>query len=745
MQAGTHPQSIPSTRWIGTPFRRFRRIRTALAGAALALFLPPVHGAVQMGGHMDFVLNNGRTVRVFPEAVDSGPIRPGNILPKRQNAPMKPPGGDPCLRLEAEYNKRTGERQKREQRKNTNQQFNPAWIKKTAKLKAANFRRLHFMQRKPTGWYYLPSEPRVSFKQGIPEATFVKFVTDETVEQGGAEGGLFHVMVTYGLTQDEEKELQEALKDAVPGAVLRGMVDLEPSRSTENFVVTSGILSDEGFAPKGPLKSGQAPSYPGARAALAGRLSSQGAQLMETTFENPTSDLSVTFAYDYIVKTQAYKAEVRIDMDRIQEVADCALQTRDVTKTTSSRFDAKGAILGGLLGGPIGSIFFGWKKDTKVRISEKDLREGYETLLNLGAVQINIEQNLPDADVSVIESSLMTLAMESFTSMQKSFATNEELQARKEANESDVNAEINKQRARDRNKADHHEVFTLKRKHTRMTGVQTLKIEKGIALYRTHTMTGNIGGILRDHKDQVYDTVLLNDPFFKRGIISVDLDTEALDLFAANMINNASVEVIVPFKEGDYSNQDVFKRDDISAAQIMKQFTFAQRGEYKPGAKCAYQYIEKWSMTGGGIWPANPKPRCAREMAITLVPPITVREIDVEADLAEMEQLGIRAAEVLLRHQRYGQEKIEAAEFRLGKGESYLEHPLFVDKDNPAVDYKIVLTHRSKGKFDTEWEPLEDNFVYANLSGLPMDKLEEIRQKIPEIKEIIEEIKDAVE
>jgi hypothetical protein len=707
----------------------------------------PAQAAVQMGGHMDFVLNNGRTIRVFPEAMDIKPIRPGNILPHRQKVNTKPAGGDPCIKLEKEYNKRAGLRKKRAERaqKASTLQIKPNWIKKTKRLKRMDFRRMLFLNNKPKAWYYLPSEPRVSIKNNIPEATFVKFITDETGDAGGTDGGLFHLMVTYGLTKEEETELREALQEAIPGAVLKGMVDLEPSKATENFIVTSGTLSDEGFAPSGVLTSGRAPSFPGAKAAIAGRLSSLGAQLMEKTFENPTSDLSVTFAYDYIVKTQAYKAEVRIDMDRIQEISECTLQTMDKVKTSSTHFDPKGFVLGVLVGGPIGAIWGGWKKKTKVRISEKDIREGYETMISLGAIEIRIDQNLPDADVSAIESSLMQMAMESFTSMQKSFSTNQELQARKAANASDADKELQKIRASNRKRADNYELYTLKRKQTRMTGVQTLKIEKGIALYRTHSMTGNIGGILREYKDEVFDEVLLNDPFFKRGEITVDLDTEALDLFAANMINNASVKVIVPFSGQPYENGGVFTRSDISSGGIMKKFTFATRGEDMSSKRCTYKYIESWSLKGGGKWPKFPKEKCAKEMAVTLVPPITLRRIDVEADLDEMEQLGIRGADVIFRHKRYGANRTETARFRVAKGEAYLEHTLYVDKDNQKVDYKIVLTHKTKGKFSSDWQTLEDDFVYANLSGLPLETLEKIQKKIPEIKGIIDEVKGLLE
>ncbi|MGK0438118.1 MAG: hypothetical protein ACJATK_001065 [Paracoccaceae bacterium] len=700
------------------------------------LLTPYAYAAVQMGGHMDFVLSTGRTIRVFPEAMNMSPINPGNILPKRQKVNTRPPGGDPCKALEGEYNKRVGRREQIKKAAKTRQPVKPKWLRTTPTLRNVNFRRELFRNNKPAGWYYLPAEPRISFKDDTPEATFIKFITDETTEAGGAEGGLFHLMVTYGLTKEEESELADVLKEAVPGAQLKGMVDLEPSKNGENFIVTSGTLSDEGFAPSGVLSSGRAPSFPGAKAAIAGRLSSLGAQLMEASFENSTTDLSVTFAYDYIVKTQAYKAEVRIDMDRIQDIQDCALQTRDktVTKYTEGLVKKVGRWL---LGGK--------KKQNKVRISERDLQQDYETLISLGAVEIRIDQNLPDADVSIIEASLMDMAMQAFTSMQQSFATSQELQAQRSADESDVDSDGAKRRANDKSRSTDYTYYEVKRKQVRQTGVQTFKIEKGVALYRTHSMTGNIGGFIRDYKDQIYDERLLNDPFFRRGMITVDIDTEALELFEANMINNASVKVIVPFSGDPYVNGDVFTRGDIASGGIVKTFTFATRGTNQTSKNCVFKYVESWSLKGGGKWPTRAREKCAKEMAVSLVPPIQTRRIDVEADLSEMAELGIRGADVILRYKQYGKDQQDTARFRVAKGEAYVEQTIFVDKENTSVDYKIVLTHRDKGKFSTKWAALEDDFVYANLSGLPLSTLEEIRQKVPEIKEIIDEVKGLLE
>lgn len=711
-------------------------INKMLAGAlsvsllcVLTIVSQPANAAVQMGGHMDFVLSTGITVRVFPEAVDTGPIRPGNILPKKQKVNTKPPGGDMCKKMEKKYDERVGA--KKPAKKNT---IHPAWLKKTAKLKGSSFRAFWKKRPKPVGFYYIVSEPRVAMtkkhpksKVLLPEATFVKFITDEEEGKNAAEGGIFHVMATYGLTQKEEKELAAALKEAVPNAELRGMVDLEPSKQTDNFIVTSGTLSDEGFAPTGVLTSGRAPSFPGSKAAIAGRLSGLGAQLMEATFEHPTSDLSVTFAYDYIVKAPAYNAEIRIDLDKISEMAECTLRTQDSEK--KEYWDIKGGFI-------ILPYIMAKKKTKTVRVSRKQLEEAYKMMVTLGAVEINIDQNLPDVDMSAIEASFMTMAMESFTNMQKSFMTSDELKAQQEAQEGE-------KKQRDP-RAENYEVYTLKRKYERMTGVITMKLNKTVALYRTHSMTGNLGGLLRKHKKFVFKEQLLNDPFFKRGKITVDLDSEALELFEDKMVNNAAVKVVVPFKKDSYTNDDVFTRADITDGSIIKEFSFATRGKGVMNRECVFKYIESWSLKGGGKWPLNPQPKCSQEMAVTLVPPITLRRIDVEADLDEMERAGVRGADVLLRHNRYGNEKVETARFRVAKGEAYLEHTLYVDKDDQSVDYKIVLTHKDKGKFSTGWQKLEDDFVYANLTGLPKSTLEKIRTAIPDIQEAIPEIKDVL-
>ena len=532
------------------------------------------------------------------------------------------------------------------------------------------------------------------------------------------------MLVTYGLTKQEESELRALLKQAVPGAVLKGMVDLEPAKNGDNFVVTSGTLSDQGFAPTGILTSGRAPTVAGTKAAIAGRVSATGAQLLEATFDNTTSDLSVTFVYDYIAKTPAYRATVNINLDRINEVLECEKHQKS-TNSKVTGVDFGGAIRNihtlGIWGSPL--------KRKKI-VTEEHLQEAYKSLLLTGAVTIKIDQDLPDVDVTEIENSFMSMAMESFSNMQRSFT--DEKQADKPDDEGKDGKKSNTP------KGDNWKVYTLTRKREKLSGVVTFTMEKGVAVYRTHAMTGNMGGFLREHKDEIFDEVILNDPFFKRGKVWVDMDVEALDLFDKHMVNNASIEVVVPRDGKDYKNTDVFTKTDFSEGRVTTEFTFAS-GKTDGGVNCPFKYMETWSLKGGGKWPKVPQLKCSSAMSITLVPPIEAHTVDVEADLNEMESAGIPAADVQLRYNQYGKSKTETVKFRVVKGENYQEKTVFVDKERPSIEYRLVLVSKNGSKIDpSPWQKLEGEFVYANLSGLPTSYLDKLRKVIPGLAEILQ-------
>src|SRR6186713_2560141 len=65
-------------------------------------------------------------------------------------------------------------------------------------------------------YYYLPTNLRLSKKDdGTPEFIFVKYTTEENEAAGGVQGALMHFLMEWGLTPDQEKELQQKIKEKI--------------------------------------------------------------------------------------------------------------------------------------------------------------------------------------------------------------------------------------------------------------------------------------------------------------------------------------------------------------------------------------------------------------------------------------------------------------------------------------------------------------------------------------------------
>jgi hypothetical protein len=739
-------------------------LRTLLAVTILVTGLQPTAApaAVRLGMHMDFVLSNGTTVRVFPAAEDDARF---GLRPTWKGSPeaskderITPTSGNTCevirkelsAKVDKNFHPNGGNQQEimqqlaansatlRQRQMATTQKTlaasaYPAWIKAIPNLRSVVLAGNPNSLAKPSAWYYLPTEPRLSFRGQQPEATFIKFLTDEETAAGGAEGGLFHLLATFGLTQQEESELRGLLARAVPGAQLRGAVDLEPRGEGNNFIVTSATLSDQSFSSSGVITSGYAPTYPGGKAALAGRLTSIGAQLLETSFNNPTADLSVTFAYQYIAKTPAYRARIDIDLTRIREVSNCLAEQRTTNKETGWKFSGWKALFG----------IPAEQETTVVGVDQTKLEEAYDMLQNTGGIRILVEQDLPDADVSMIEGQLMETAMSAFLELQKSF-TQPQMDMSSMPNQKNNNGDEEGQ-SDDRPTGENWRLYEVSSKMDHMDGHLTFTVDKAVAVYREHVMTGNMGAELRRYKDKVFSDVVLNDPFFKRGKISVMLDFDALDLFEARQINNAAVRVIVPFSgRAPYENNDLFTWQDVQNGKVTSEFTFATGG-IQLNQDCLYSYVATWSLRGGGSWPPDPKPICKKDMKIDLAPPIVARKIEVEADLDEFDRAGIRGADVLLRYRQYGKTAVDdAVKFRVAQNEPYKETTLFVDKGNGSdartpVEYAVVMVHKDMGNLpQSPWRPLEGDFVYVNLKGMPASYLEELKRKVTDIASVID-------
>ncbi len=84
----------------------------------------------------------------------------------------------------------------------------------------------------------MPANLRVSVDtEERPRFSLIRFVTDKTIEEGGADGAILHFLVEYGLTDQQKEEAQANLRRQVKDAELKGAVPLEAGAEGSSFHV----------------------------------------------------------------------------------------------------------------------------------------------------------------------------------------------------------------------------------------------------------------------------------------------------------------------------------------------------------------------------------------------------------------------------------------------------------------------------------------------------------------------------
>lgn len=173
----------------------------------------------------------------------------------------------------------------------------------------------------PDDYYYLPQFPKISTRpDGTLELIFIKYVGS-----GGpaTNGGLFHALVEFSLTPEEIRNLEIGLKKKIPGARVRGPVPMQEAiadgeKGVASFKLISSILTqtkgDHPFTTN-IVTSGHAPLLPGSKAAMAARLSQEGATLLWESFQSGTSDVSIALEGYFIAAVKGYNAVIEADMD----------------------------------------------------------------------------------------------------------------------------------------------------------------------------------------------------------------------------------------------------------------------------------------------------------------------------------------------------------------------------------------------------------------------------------------------
>ncbi len=566
-------------------------------------------------------------------------------------------------------------------------------------------------------WYYLPTNPRISQdKDGTPKFSMVRFVTDKTKEQGGVEGAILHFMVEYGLTNKQKKETEKLLKKEMKGAKLKGAVPLEQGAEGSSFQVVSATLNDKGFSST-LITSGKAPVMEGQKVAVAARLDQYGATLLAKSMENPTTDISVVFDLQYVVKLPAYDVNVTINYDQFHVISSESEQTRDKTSKKSSYWTPK-----------IWNIFHRTTKKTS-SLTETEKTEIVDFLQETGVVKFDYIQHVPDADKEIVESGLHKLVMESFFDMQERLGTPPEDEGDEELSEEEKKRQ--EERAKAAAKVNHYKYTQAKQKTITRKSKQVLSLKKVIARYEPHQMVGNIGTWYNKYKNnpKLFSEVNLDDPFFQRREVRFVIDNEAYDIFS-EMVNYATVKIRVNRKgQRPFLDEVTIDKKYLENSGQTAMLSYARMGDDAQN----FEYASQWSLRGGHIYPKTPKWKKGELMAVTLAAPVEPQTIEAEADLDELEELGIARATIELRYKRFGKEYEDTKGFALspGVGEPIVSKTIYNDSDNDTIEYRVIYHHKKAGKVkDVKWRAIDGGYIYCAPSEVIVNKITDLIEKL---------------
>ncbi|MFD0861688.1 hypothetical protein ACFQ1M_05685 [Sungkyunkwania multivorans] len=551
--------------------------------------------------------------------------------------------------------------------------------------------------RKTKNYYYLPVSLRLGERPDkTKEFLFLKYITDKKESEGGIGGALLHMLMEWGLTPEQQKEVEQILANGQQGApkksVLKGALDVKPD-GDKSLRIISATLTDEKLAPS-VVQSLNAPVLPGAKVAVASNLSPNGAQLLAATFEKTRSitDLSIEMGFKYTTRIPAAKGRVIVNWSQIQKHIERDYAQYKETRKKKSR--------GGLFGA-IGDALFGKKTEVTSR-SYDEVRSVIDTMVEKEYIKVDFDENIADDRVTKIREAFFDFFLQKMT----------------ESGDSDNLAPPTKKEKEAMPNIKYGKKYTYNRKFFESSFKKKTEIyylNYRLAVEKPFTITANLASwydAVKNNKKCV-GSVYLNDPFFEHRDINLILDLEAKEMFDKE-VNYVTVNVRKKRKSGnDFQDSRTIDIEYLKNNGLKATINYA-RGDDKNSD--VYEYKSQWSLKGGNIYPEDPEWIKGDWQGITLEPPVVPRTIEFESDLEELSAMGIVRATLQLRYYKFGKETQTNIPLTVSKGEPLIEKMIFTDRDTRGYAYQLVLTHKERGKMVLDWDAkVNDDYVYATI------------------------------
>jgi len=544
-------------------------------------------------------------------------------------------------------------------------------------------------------YYYLPANLHLARKDdGTPQFLFLKFTTEQREEAGGISGGLLHFLMEFGLSQAQETELLRLVRKDEPKAEILGVAPVVPDGETSTFQVTSATLTDEGLT-KSLITSGKAPLMPGQRVATAARLTANGAQLLDATFQKARSitDLSLSFNLAYYTMMPAVEGTIYFHWSKLQEQSD------QLSVEYEHKYKKK--------------CFLWWCRSSNHEYTYNETREMFDFMCEKEIIVMNFKEKISDERTAKIRDAFFQFFLNSFSQSQ-------ELSPDQMLNEEDRDKSGDNDPKAPAVGGDKYSMSRYRFASSEQTKDRFWYLKYSLPYRETLQLTANLAewydGVRSNPK--CVAAVNLNDPFFTHRDVKFILDLDAKEIFD-EAVNYVTVNVRKKRSSGrDFEDHVTVDANYLKNNGVTASVTYARGDDSNPDV---YEYQAQWSLKGGNIYPRNPAWMQGSWEGVTLTPPVRPMTIEFEGDLDAMKEKDVTRCTAQVHYYQFGNEAETNIHISPAKNEPLVSAKIFTDRDKKDYAYRLIFNHKTAGKLVGPWVAnVSDEYVYA---ALPEDLL----------------------
>ena len=594
----------------------------------------------------------------------------------------------------------------------------------------------------PNEYYYLVDQVKLATdEKGHPQFSFLKYAENkepvaesENTQADG--GGIFHAVVTLGVSDDILSEARRDLSRQNSSGIIKGPVPYDAGK----FGLVSSFKDANGDLTSKLVGVGSAPLIDGHKAAISIHLTKLGAKILWESFKTPTPDITFLFEMEISGYRSPKRAIIEADFDQIYE-------------HKSFNLGAAGAFFAA----EINASFEDLQKSGAIKVTQYGADEKMEGLITTAYNKLTEMMFAPLNNTGIPNVSNLTNGASSGTSMMdragQMFTRERQLaQSNQNANHNPANSATGSTTAtasRDSSRSGGGYqpgivarqqgiqppsegpsntvsnsgsgtsapaiaiMASFQMKSVRQRGKFKIDLNKYTVDKKPANFVENIGDLRKYNDDNNhFREVNLDDPTFIQREIAAILDVSSMKDFA-QIINFVNVRLYKDHGNGNSSTDEIrITRDNFTQSANNFKMMYGWKNDPDRREWKKYDYEVDWSLVGGNT--ITQKSSSTSSNAINLIPPYYRRQLEVQADQATVNEKGIRAINVKVFSTVEGKEQVNQIDMNIGAGELSKKIEFLSPQGGLDYDYEVSWTLKGNTKQASERKSASETILFVD-------------------------------